>query len=104
MILYGHPDGIQETNGLRAIGYWKNEHHPDLPDPRDYINWNWNAVERKAVVMYLKAGCPIVQWRGWVNCYICGKPNGSSCLGDDKYAWPDGFSHYIEKHGVKPPD
>lgn len=104
MILDKHPDNSPKANGLKALGYWKNDHHPDFPDPRDYVDDSWNPIERKAAALYLKAGRTIASWRGWSSCRMCGKKNGSICQGDDKYVWPEGLAHYVEEHGVRPPD
>jgi hypothetical protein len=104
MILNEHPDSPLEARGMRAIGYWCNNHHADLPDPRNYIDLGWDQTERDAVIQHLKNGKPTAFWRGWSNCRICGKNNGSYCLSDGTYIWPGGFAHYLEDHGVKPPD
>ncbi len=29
---------------------------------------------------------------------------GSMCLTDGTYGWPQGFAHYVEAHGVRPPE
>ena len=51
-------------------------------------------------------GIPRVKfkWRGYSTCRICGlSPNGSTCIADDTFVWPEGFAHYIEEHSVRPP-
>ena len=100
MILDQHPDGLPG----KAIGYWFNDHHPDLPKPENYVSLNWRPLERDAVIKYLKAGHVKGSWRGWSNCRMCGCMNGSQCLGDGVFVWPEGFAHYVEVHGVRPPD
>jgi len=104
MILKQHPDNPPDARGCRAIGYWHNNHHPDFPKPEDYVNPSWRQIERDAVVRYLKAGHVKASWRGWSNCRMCNCHNGSQCLGDGTFVWPQGFAHYVEVHGVKPPD
>lgn len=104
MIIEKHPDNPSEAAGMLAIGYWHNDHHVNLPKPEDFINNNWNELERRATVKYLKHGNPILFWRGWSECKICGANNGSTCLSDGVYVWPEGFAHYIEEHGIKPPN
>lgn len=49
----------------------------------------------------------IVAYRGSSACRCCGKLNGSSEFqvpfeGDHAWHWPNGFSHYIEVHNVRP--
>jgi len=104
MIIDQHPDNPPDARGCRAIGYWFNDHHPDLPKPENYVDSNWRQVERDAMVRYLKAGHVKASWRGWSNCRICNCMNGSQCLGDGTFVWPEGFAHYVEAHGVRPPD
>ena len=104
MILDQHPDNPPKARGCKAIGYWFNDHHQDLPTPQDYVDPKWNATERAAMVRYLKAGHVKASWRGWSNCRICNCHNGSQCLGDGTYVWPEGFAHYVQAHGVRPPD
>ncbi len=74
-----------------------------LPDPKDFIDPDWNPRERDVVARYLDAGEEVNSYRGWSNCRICGKHNGSTDLGDAKYLWPQGFGHYVRDHSVRPP-
>jgi hypothetical protein len=30
----------------RLIGYWRNEKHPEYPDPTDLVDESWDAEER----------------------------------------------------------
>lgn len=43
-------------------------------------------------------------YRGWSNCRLCGKMNGSKELeiirGGTKYRIPEGYLHYLEDHAV----
>jgi hypothetical protein len=116
MILEAHPD--RPEKGIRAIGYWRPsqasiEAHPQfyrkahllaLPDPRDHVEPNWDPEQRRLIAMYLKEGVQKFAWRGMSCCRICGIRNGSTCLTDGTFVWPQGFAHYIEEHGVRPPE
>jgi hypothetical protein len=102
MILNEHPD--RPNSGMKAIGYWFNDHHPNFPKPEKYVDQSWDQSERENVAKYLDSGKKFVTWRGCSTCRMCGKRNGSQCLTDNTYIWPEGFSHYIREHGVKPPD
>jgi hypothetical protein len=102
MILDRHPD--MPNMSTKAIGYWFNDHHPTFPKPEEHIDGSWNSIEREAVARYLDSGKIVASWRGWSRCRMCGKQNGSACLGDGVYVWPEGFSHYVRDHGVRPPD
>lgn len=90
----------------REVGFWwsadssLNARYPKAPD---CVDFSWDPRERAAVLAYVRAGKQGDCYRGWSDCRICGVHNGSCDLTDGTYVWPEGFAHYIEKHGVKPP-
>jgi hypothetical protein len=88
----------------RAIGYWRSEleKEKDLPDPSEYVDETWSAKERDVVVKYLQKGRRLKSWLGYSGCRFCGARNGTTCLGDDAFVWPEGFAHYLTEHKVKP--
>ena len=88
---------------LRLIGYWRNEQHPELPDPNDFVDLSWDEEERLAVASYLDAG--FIPWAamGFSPCRICGAPNGSFERTDWTYLWPQGLGHYVVEHSVRLP-
>lgn len=101
MILAHHPD--QKTNPLKAIGFWAWKlGEGDLPWPGDFIDRSWSQAERATVVAYLKNAPTIEHWMGFSMCRLCGEENGSTDQSDGTYVWPEGFTHYVEHHGVKP--
>lgn len=126
MIVVSHPNRPSERR--IAIGYWNNIKEGmggtsfviemvsslmrgvPLQHPTNFVDEKWDEKERKMVVSYLDSrsegnyGPKIaIKWRGYSNCRICGNRNGSTCIGDDKFIWPSGFSHYVKRHGVRPP-
>ena len=52
---------------LIRIGCWRNEQHPELPDPHDFIDDGWYAEERDQVADYLACECR--KRRPWVLTY-----------------------------------
>lgn len=119
MILDKHPHGgnldrFVSSAKVRFLGYWggqvTQDHwtNPDenkgLPNPQDFVDESWDPVARAKVVGYLKAGKEWVAWRGPSWCrFRCGERSmGSRCLTDGYFVWPEGFAHYVQKHGVKP--
>jgi hypothetical protein len=38
---------------LRTIGYWRNDRHPEYPDPRDMVDPSWDEDSRGDVAGYL---------------------------------------------------
>ena len=74
-----------------------------LPDARAAVDPRWSHAEREAVTDYLKRGRVSASYRGWADCRICVLSVGSRDLTDGVYTWPEGFAHYVERHGVRPP-
>jgi hypothetical protein len=89
---------------LTLIGYWAGEGLDEWPDPRSFVDLTWDALERSIVVDYLKRGFVARACMGMSPCRFCGKLNGSLELTDGVFVWPEGFAHYLEEHGVRPPD
>lgn len=108
MLLDGYPSPGTDRPRHRGgphLGYWANDRHPELPNPGDFIDEDWDADERARVANYLKAGETKTMWRGFSYCRLCGKDMlGTTCLTDGTYTWPEGFAHYIQAHAVKPPE
>lgn len=77
-----------------------------LPDPRHFVDPTWDPKERNAVIAHLRQGESKARWRGHSWCrFECGVKDtkmGAQCLTDGTYIWPAGFTHYIEKHDVRP--
>lgn len=74
-----------------------------LPDPHGYVDLGWDAAERLSVADYLDRGVRKYAWLGWSNCRFCRRPNGTRCLTDGTFVWPEGFGHYVRAHAVRPP-
>src|SRR3954447_24806055 len=66
----------------RLIGYWRSERDPRWPEPRDFVDPDWDAEEREAVALYLESGASSASTLdigvelGFSTCRICGKSNG----------------------------
>jgi len=105
MIRSRHPDLGTEGN-LKTLGYWASRYDigpASLPDPQNYVDESWDPDERDLIVRYLEAGKKHAQWRGMSSCRFCDCRNGSACLTDGTYVWPQGLSHYLREHAVRPP-
>lgn len=115
MVVGAHPDHSKLV-GKRYIGYWAADKDPakcsyarkgiSLPWPGDYVDTSWDPQERAAVVAYLESVHDVVAWCGRSYCRLgCAESiaMGSTDKGDGVYVWPEGFAHYVEVHGVKPP-
>lgn len=123
MIIDFHPDNPTIKDGRKYIGYWHsitidpktlklgkpghdfNQYQKfGLPVPNAFIDNGWSPADRFKIVNYLKQGKVDNGWMGWSWCrFGCPDDLGSTDLTDGTYVWPEGFAHYVEKHGVKPP-
>lgn len=88
---------------LRLIGYWRDDQHPEYPDPHDLVDPSWDQDDRFVVAGYLKSGTYIRHFMGLSPCRFCGQHNGASEYTDGILVWPEGLSHYIEDHDVRLP-
>jgi hypothetical protein len=88
---------------LRLIGYWRNDQHPEYPDPADLVDEAWDDDEREQVWWYLLGGTYGRAYMGLSPCRLCGKHNGSGEFTDGVYEWPEGLAHYVREHAVRMP-
>ncbi len=88
---------------LRLIGYWRNEDHPDYPEPSDLIDRDWPDQDRDDIASYLRGGIFFRGFMGLSPCRICGQHNGSSEFTDGVLVWPEGLAHYLTEHAVRLP-
>ena len=92
---------------LKRVGYWRSPAEPALPDPHEYVDASWDAVERERVIFYLDNGYYLYGWCGFSWCRF-GCPNdaemGSSDLTDGTWLFPEGLVHYVRRHALKPPE
>jgi len=107
---------------LKRVGYWAAKPRSDcdtvagvlrdlvevfIPptEPRvdDFIDPAWDAAERRKVIEYLQRGRRHNSFFGTSLCRLCARENGCLDLTDDVYVWPDGLTHYVRDHLVKPP-
>ena len=104
----GHPEDHGRREGLRYLGYWRTRDRrfrDPRPDPKDFVDLSWDPAERARVVLHLRAGATVFTWVGSSTCRFCGlRPCGWSDLTDGVYGWPEGLAHYVDDHGLRPPD
>lgn len=88
----------------KKVGFWSGN-GPDndqYPNAKDQVKF-WDEAEKNQVLSHVNSGKVGRRQRGYSTCRICGCHNGSQDMTDGVYVWPIGFAHYIEEHGVKPP-
>ena len=88
------------------IGYWRadGDGASQYPDPRDWIDPDWDDGERYTTSGYFSSGMLYRAFLGRSTCRICGENNGSVEYTDGTYVWPEGLAHYIDEHAVRLPD
>ncbi len=77
---------------------WPKEHDQPFEGEADFIK------KLRQIEEQLKKA-PIGHYDendGYSICRICNSENGSGEYHLDKYSWPEGYRHYIEKHHVIP--
>jgi len=91
---------------LTLIGYWRadGDRTSDYPDPRDWVDADWDEDERHATGFYFATGTLFRTFMGYSPCRICGQNNGAVDYTDGTYVWPEGLAHYIYDHAVRLPD
>lgn len=90
---------------LTLIGYWRatGDFSSDYPDPRDWIDLDWDEGERSTAAWYFSSGTLFRASLGRSQCRICGTNNGAVEYTDGTYVWPQGLAHYIDEHAVRLP-
>ncbi|WP_062301948.1 hypothetical protein [Demequina subtropica] len=95
---------MTQIGRLRLVGYWAGDQaSAQWPVPDEFVDREWDPDERGAVALYLKTGIVARAYMGYTPCRMCGCNNGSVEFTDGVYVWPEGFSHYIADHEVRPP-
>lgn len=97
---------LSKNDGMaarRILGYWRNELHPEYPDPSNWVDSQWATEERETVAEYLGSGSVAMAFMGYSPCRICGIDNGALEFTDGTYQWPEGLGHYVEEHSVRLP-
>jgi hypothetical protein len=91
---------------MKCVGYWGED---GVGHPSEYVSDTWavpgidGSERRYRVINHLAAGMMHEAWLGFAGCRICKCQNGTLCLSDGTWRWPEGYLHYIEEHSVMPP-
>jgi hypothetical protein len=94
----------EKYEGLTKIGYWYSPFEVHLPMPVEDSS-TLSDTDREALAAYLDAGKLHTGWRGPSPCRLCDENwNGSTCLTDGTYVWPEGLAHYVRDHRVALPE
>ena len=100
-------DDVPNRTFPDLIGYWAGPGEPDdLVHPRLFVDPDWDLSERERIAQYLDSGHEVVYFMGWSECrFDCDRFSlGNRELGDGRWAWPEGLSHYVIEHALRLPD
>ncbi len=100
---YKHtPQDLLDNPRTVLFGFWASRTQKHFPEVFVGDHDNTECVRE---LREINPG--IIQYRGMHGCRICGKVIGSRtnvlAVDDDIWAWPEGLAHYLEEHGVEPP-
>jgi hypothetical protein len=84
-------------------GFWKSSERSDLPQPRAAVDPWFGREHFLAKLKEKEASLVPILFRGWTMCRICTSVSlGNAEYQSDNWAWPGGYSHYVQEHGVRP--
>lgn len=83
-------------------GYFNNSknHHPMYPIPVSGMARIDNVTLSR--LQRLQSKARELHFKGWSNCRICDKKNGSGEFEYNNWVWPNGLLHYIIDHNYMP--
>lgn len=86
---------------MKEIGYWRQKE-----DSNEDLSWPTEGKlpmeTKQKIVEYLMKGKQHAAWKGFSRCRICSKLNGTTCLTDGEFVYPEGYAHYIIDHNIMP--
>jgi hypothetical protein len=117
---------LQDDKVLKQVGYWQSVANPYLPHPKHFVKSGWRESEHSKIMAYLRSGHEYCSSMGYSYCrfdcfcltnnfdnlsqlekneWINGITSmGTRDLTDGEWVWPEGLTHYVEKHHICLPD
>jgi hypothetical protein len=107
------------VRALKAVGYWNHDGWPlsdsppqglveltaGFPHPSRLVDAIGMAIPDERMLRYLRSGHRRVSFLGFSYCrFGCEWIDGTSCVTDGTWVWPEGLVHYVEVHKVPLPD
>jgi hypothetical protein len=83
-------------------GYWYSADEPQYPKPVAHLRPSPTQAVFLEKLTKLESKAQKRHFKGWSNCRLCKKPNGSSEFTLKGWRWPEGYRHYIQDHNVRP--
>jgi hypothetical protein len=91
---------------MMVEGYWRKSERKSVVSFSSSLPWpvattNDHSIFLAALEQVEKMAIEQA-FRGWSNCRLCQKTNGSTEFSYNGWRWPQGFRHYVAAHGVDP--
>jgi hypothetical protein len=103
----------KQSPEIKIEGYWKEGRWDKekqkwigrkssiYPRPKS-SNRKWKKLTFLKSLHFLEGISQFKIAKGWSNCRLCGKKNGSSEFQYKNWKWPSGLFHYVNEHNVIP--
>lgn len=85
---------------LEREGFWTRENKPQ-PHHLTKIE-QFRTDKFVKLLKKVQSKAREIHYKGWHTCIICKEKVGTVDYLLEKWIWPEGYIHYIEKHGVNP--
>ena len=91
---------------MNREGFWSTGKESDLPQAYAYKvsvdTWKGKEEFLNRLDRIQSTYAQVLYYKGISSCRICNCMNGSREYKYEGWQWPEGYSHYIEKHNVRP--
>lgn len=96
---------------LVEVGFWaasRDSASPARPWPGDAVDEAWSEDEAALVAGYVELHGMVESFeQGYSRCrFACAAPArelGCCTMTDGRFCWPEGLTHYMRRHRVRPP-
>jgi len=88
---------------INQIGYWSDQYEKGVTPA--YLCGKYDPQIKEKIVSYLKSGIRGTEFLGYARCrFECEYSNtsqlGNTDMTDGNWMWPEGLSHYVDKHNL----
>jgi len=88
---------------VNEVGYWSDLYENGVTPA--YLCGKYDSQTKDKIVRYLKSGIRGTEFLGYARCrfeceYSSTKDLGNTDMTDGSWMWPEGLSHYVEKHNL----
>jgi hypothetical protein len=118
VLMKGDRAGVSAGSALKAVGYWNHDgwHFSEsvprslvvltigFPHPVRLVEALGAGTLDDRVLQYLRSGHTRKSFMGLSYCrFGCEWIEGTACVTDGTWVWPEGLAHYVDVHNVPLP-